>query len=339
MVTNPRSELESSVLGAALACPAGRHDEVREPDGGGCPRDVEVQFFSWRVRCGGEYDVLHVHWPELLLGPRRGASGSRSGRPCGSCWPGSAAGTSRLVRTVHNVEPHELGLGRRAATARGDRPADRPVHPAQPDDAGRSRRQGGDDPARPLPRSFRRSPRALRQQGRLLYFGIIRPYKGVERLIEVFTSAPRPGIDLRIVGNPRPELREAIENAVVAHPDLTPDSPSSTTTSWSARSARPNWWCCRTRRCTTRAWRSSRSRSIGRCWFRAARPTPRWPRRSGRAGSSSTTASSTRPPSWWLSTPYVPERPARLPTWPDVTGPPSAASTATPTGASAPAVG
>ena len=44
----------------------------------------------------------------------------------------------------------------------------------------------------------------------MLYFGIIRPYKDVERLIEVFTSPRAPGQRLRIVGSPTPELRERI---------------------------------------------------------------------------------------------------------------------------------
>jgi len=33
----------------------------------GAPPAVDVRFFSWGFALHGEYDVLHVHWPELLL--------------------------------------------------------------------------------------------------------------------------------------------------------------------------------------------------------------------------------------------------------------------------------
>ncbi|MBM4496700.1 hypothetical protein GS426_16765 [Rhodococcus hoagii] len=48
--------------------------------------------------------------------------------------------------------------------------------------------------------------------GRLLNFGLIRPYKGVEELIDIVEKAPTSDVTLRIVGKPMTdELRQTIE--------------------------------------------------------------------------------------------------------------------------------
>src|SRR3712207_1619825 len=39
------------------------------------PADVDVRGFTWRRALLGQYDVLHLHWPEQLL---RGATKARS---------------------------------------------------------------------------------------------------------------------------------------------------------------------------------------------------------------------------------------------------------------------
>ncbi|WP_271985718.1 glycosyltransferase [Pseudoclavibacter terrae] len=47
--------------------------------------------------------------------------------------------------------------------------------------------------------------------GRLLYFGIIRPYKNVPALLEVFRTIPEPNLTMAVVGKP---LTTALENEV-----------------------------------------------------------------------------------------------------------------------------
>ncbi|MDQ1634936.1 MAG: beta,4-mannosyltransferase, partial [Frankiaceae bacterium] len=69
--------------------------------------DVDVAFFSWRTALVGRYDVLHLHWPEILL---RGNSrlGTAARRVLTAVlvlrlWAVPAA----VVRTQHNVDPHD----------------------------------------------------------------------------------------------------------------------------------------------------------------------------------------------------------------------------------------
>ena len=163
---------------------------------------VDVAFFSWRMALFGRYDVFHVHWPEFLL---RAPDRSRP-LQCAlflALLVRTALSRRPVVRTLHNLEPHE-GANRfeRFLLERLDRhtrvwirlnavTAERAphtvtilhghyrdwfAHRAVPD---------------PVP-------------GRLLYFGLIRPYKGVETLIDSFLRldpALAPDAELRIVGH------------------------------------------------------------------------------------------------------------------------------------------
>jgi len=180
------------------------------------PDDVRVLTFDWRTALLGRYDVFHVHWPEKLV---RGASPLRTAY--------RAAATTALlvrlalrrtpvVRTLHNSTPHEAG-GRveralvRALEARtsawivlspGTRlpahaPADAHVvtipHPHYRD-------------------WYAEHPRPAARPGRVLFFGLVRPYKGVEDLLAAFAALPGDDLELRVVGSPESEsLRRTVE--------------------------------------------------------------------------------------------------------------------------------
>lgn len=176
---------------------------------------TEVAWFSWRTALFGRYDVLHVHWPEFLLrAPERGralqyalflaliARTTVSRRP--------------IVRTLHNLEPHE-GAGRVERFLLGllDRRTQVWI--------------------RLNPVTAERAPQTVTilhghyrdwfarfdvpgsVPGRLLYFGLIRPYKGVETLVDSFRRldpALAPEAELRIVGHASTEgLRRRITDA------------------------------------------------------------------------------------------------------------------------------
>ena len=75
----------------------------------GCRDHVAVDYFTWRRALLGRYDVLHLHWPEVLC--------RRRGRPARAA---ATAGCALLllrvrlvrpavVRTLHNEAPHEDG--------------------------------------------------------------------------------------------------------------------------------------------------------------------------------------------------------------------------------------
>lgn len=57
------------------------------------------------------------------------------------------------------------------------------------------------------------------EKGRLLYAGILRPYKGVEELLDAFAALPDRELTLRVVGKPTAALREQVLDAVQRDPE------------------------------------------------------------------------------------------------------------------------
>ncbi|AWH38895.1 GDP-mannose--glycolipid 4-beta-D-mannosyltransferase [Stenotrophomonas sp. ZAC14D1_NAIMI4_6] len=172
--------------------------------------DTQYRYFSWRTALLGRYQVFHVHWPEQLV------------RAPGALTQIVKRILFRLlllrfklsgiavVRTLHNLQPHEEGdsverrlLGKLdAATQLNIR-----LNAATPMDesTGVTILHG-----HYIGRYPGVEPTDVRV-GRLLYFGLIRPYKGVERLLDIFQSIQDDTKTLRVVGRPTPELRSLIE--------------------------------------------------------------------------------------------------------------------------------
>jgi len=69
--------------------------------------EVEVRTFSWRRALLERHDVFHVHWPEILLQgrsrPKTAARRALTLLLLLRLWVARTA----VVRTVHNVRPHE----------------------------------------------------------------------------------------------------------------------------------------------------------------------------------------------------------------------------------------
>lgn len=177
------------------------------------PAEVRWLPFSWRTALLGRYDVLHVHWPEVLLrGSTRGRTAAR--QAVATLMVARLVVTrTPVVRTIHNTAPHEpaqryerwltTALDRltrvqiliNAVDHVSDRPTERILH-------GHYRDWFADHPHSP--------PRP----GVLLHIGLIRPYKNVEALLEAFAGVPDPSIRLRLVGAcDDPSLRSTIERA------------------------------------------------------------------------------------------------------------------------------
>ncbi|NMG46088.1 GDP-mannose--glycolipid 4-beta-D-mannosyltransferase [Aromatoleum toluvorans] len=183
---------------------------------------VDVEFFSWRRALFGRYDVFHVHWPEFLLrAPERS-------RPLQyglflALLARMVLSRRPVVRTLHNIEPHEganrierflLGLLDRhtrmwirlnAVTADRAPHTVTILHGHYRD-------------------WFAHLPVPETVPGRLLYFGLIRPYKGVETLIDSFLRldpALAPDAELRIVGHASTRgLRRRITDACNSDPRI-----------------------------------------------------------------------------------------------------------------------
>lgn len=215
-----QSNLGTLVVQQTLVPPDGHTKFVDQMVGMDNPRIVH-RFFSWKGAILGRYDVFHAHWPELTI---RG--GTRLRRFTRRRYMDAFLLRAKLTRTpivrhLHNVEPHEPGsAAERRSLARFDRatdlyirlnpttvpPTDRPVVTALHGHYRTAYAQ------HPLPESV---------TGRILYFGIIRPYKGVDALARVFSEIPDADIALRIVGSPSVGQREIVEAHCGRDPRIT----------------------------------------------------------------------------------------------------------------------
>lgn len=192
---------------------------LRPPDGtikyvdqmiGGNPSEIVLVFFSWWSALFGRYDLFHLHWPErLLLGPTRMSSRMRlilvrillvrlrwSGIP--------------IVRTLHNVEPHESATPRQKKLfADIDRQTAgfiklNPTTEVDPNWA------TTEIPLGHYRDALAAIPKPPTEPGRLTFVGLIRPYKNVDALIEAFAGVEGDRYALRIAGKPTPALSEHI---------------------------------------------------------------------------------------------------------------------------------
>lgn len=166
---------------------------------------VEIDFFSWPTAFSGRYDVFHIHWPEAITrGP------SRFQRAASLVLSSFLLLRLRLartgvVRTAHNLTPHESGWpGERQILSAYDRATSEWItmnrHTPVPTDGHRSVIPHGHYRDRyQVPTPASNSSRTL------LYFGLVRSYKGVDTLSAAFSTAPAlTDFRLRILGKPDP---------------------------------------------------------------------------------------------------------------------------------------
>jgi beta-1,4-mannosyltransferase len=198
---------------------------------------VTVRMFSWRSALFGSYDVFHVHWPEILV---TGGSGVKTlaRQALTALWLLRLRMTGvALVRTLHNPVPH-AGVTRLQRILLDLIDAQTALFiclnaetPQQPGRAyevilhGHYRDWFGRVAAAEAGAERRAAPdeRAGAVPGRIAYVGLIRPYKGVVELVDVFRSVGRTtglvaaagagsgeglsSVSLQVAGSPRtPEL-------------------------------------------------------------------------------------------------------------------------------------
>lgn len=178
------------------------------------PSDVQARTYTWSYALRGRYDVLHLHWPEVLLrSSRRGRTAARRLAFAALLLRLTVRRTA-VVRTLHNVAPHEAGSAVERVLLRWcDRsttryirlnPATQPPTIAPVDTivhGDYTRWYAAHEVPDPVP-------------GQVLHFGLIRPYKGVEDLLDAFAGVVSPTARLRIVGRPTDDgLAERIRTA------------------------------------------------------------------------------------------------------------------------------
>ncbi|MBF4572938.1 GDP-mannose--glycolipid 4-beta-D-mannosyltransferase [Herbiconiux sp. VKM Ac-1786] len=183
---------------------------------------VEVSYFSWRSAFLRRVDVLHVHWPELLV--RRPSALKSALR--------SLAGlalllklrltSAKIVWTVHNLRPHESGpVLERLFLRWFYRSVD---HRIYINDSAEN--VGGPSTTilhgnysgwyRPAPDG------GTSARSGLLFFGLVRPYKGIESLLAAYGGLTGNTPALTIAGKPNSgEYRSLITARASELPGLT----------------------------------------------------------------------------------------------------------------------
>lgn len=163
---------------------------------------IQLRTFGFRRGLFGRYDVFHVHWPEVLLEGHR-ATG-RMARPLLTAALLSRLTVSRIpvVRTAHNLErPEGIGWvqGRlldwfdRLTVLRiclNERTPEVVPGPSMVILHGDYRQWFQDHPANEA------------TPGKLLYFGLVRRYKGVPDLLRAFAELTEGEVSLAVEGKP-----------------------------------------------------------------------------------------------------------------------------------------
>lgn len=162
----------------------------------------DVQAFSWREALRGDYNVFHVHWPEILL--RSDRLSRRVGRRA-AFWLLLGRLKRRnvaIVRTMHNLKPHETPskIDRRLL-ARLDSMTTawirlNPV--TEPDER-------ADVTTILLGHYldwFEEIPDVAVEPGLIGNFGLIRPYKGVPELVAATRASSDRSLRLVVMGEP-----------------------------------------------------------------------------------------------------------------------------------------
>lgn len=190
------------------------------------PPTIEVVPFGFPTAIRGQYDVLHVHWPESLV---RGRFPRRAVKQIAFVVILLANRMRRIpmVWTVHNEHPHEpssrleawlLGLWERSVAAK--------VYMSY---AGRP--AVTDSRVYVIPRGDYRPHHDARPAGvrptvnRVLQFGLVRRYKGIESLINAVSALEPPERPELVVAGPASDPVYAAEIVATAAglPEVTVD--------------------------------------------------------------------------------------------------------------------
>jgi GT2 family glycosyltransferase len=192
--------------------------------------DTDVVLFGYARAIAGRYDVFHVHWPELLLTSARTPLRRLARRLLTTAFIMRLRLTGTpVVRTWHNlVRPdglsrwdHRLLDALERRTRHVIRLTDQTAPPL-------------DVPTSTIVHAHYRDwfepvidalPEPVETvERRVLYFGLIKPYKGVEQLLEAVADRPEADLDVRLVGSPADAaLADQVRAAVAADTRVSAD--------------------------------------------------------------------------------------------------------------------
>ena len=165
--------------------------------------EFEMRFFTWRTALFGRYEIFHLHWPEQLAGHQSGVGGWLRDIRLRALLARLRRRQTPVVYTLHNHRPHDGDVSPRLARAyRGFAALTRVEIHLVPEPGHESSAMIVQIPHGGYREPFARYPQSAPTPGRVVTFGIIKRYKGIERLLEVFSASDDPEVSLRIVGEP-----------------------------------------------------------------------------------------------------------------------------------------
>jgi beta-1,4-mannosyltransferase len=163
--------------------------------------DAKVHYFSWKWALTHRVDVFHVHWPELMIRHRSKAKTAMRAMAGLVLLQRMRLDRTSIVWTVHNLRPHETGgyLERLFLKKFYDR-VDHRIYINES-------AENVEEPSTTILHGTYRdwyageSARAERRTG-LLFFGLVRPYKGLEGLLTAFQGLGDADVTLTVAGSP-----------------------------------------------------------------------------------------------------------------------------------------
>ncbi|WP_426625439.1 glycosyl transferase [Leifsonia sp. McL0607] len=182
---------------------------------------LEVRTFSWRSALLGRYDVFHAHWPEILVAGHSPLKALVRQGLTVLLLLRLAVTRTPIVRSMHNLHlPQGISRRERAILRWFDRRTALRIglNPTTlfPPGAAHETILHGD-----YREWFAAYPHPGREAGRIGYFGLIRRYKGVEELLEVFAGLPGDGLRLTVAGRPSSEeLAESVRALAARDPRI-----------------------------------------------------------------------------------------------------------------------
>ncbi|MFJ3958956.1 hypothetical protein [Arthrobacter sp. NPDC090010] len=161
---------------------------------------ISIQWFSWKRALLGNYDVIHIHWPEALLRSPTALRRAPKAVLFLALLLRIRFSSKKVVRTVHNRNPHEAGN-------RFDTLALKALDRLTNHWVGLSPLHQPGSPFTVVPHPHYRGsyPEPLEERDSkhptISFFGLIRPYKGLEELVAAFDTVGPP-YRLEISGKP-----------------------------------------------------------------------------------------------------------------------------------------
>lgn len=173
------------------------------------PPDVSIAYFDWQTALRGGYQVLHLHWPDALIrGRGRLYSWRRRLALRYLLWRCRHRRVA-VVRTLHNKQPHEeVGAAGQRVLRRVDLETDLWIS-LNEDLATPTNKPTVVIPHGHYRQWFSGYQQAEAVPGRILFFGLIRPYKQVPQLISAFREITEEGFSLSIHGSAKDQEQAA----------------------------------------------------------------------------------------------------------------------------------